>query len=539
METQHTELKEAQESAKKKPTGYDFYREVLGSPRYVVAPMVDGSELAWRILSRYYGAELCYTPMIHAGLYSDGRQTKYRAEQLDLGSAEEGHPSLDRPLIVQFCANHPDTLLNAANLVVNPSSPLPEDIAVDAVDLNLGCPQGIAKKGKYGAFLMDHPDLITQLISHLNQHIPVPVTAKYRRFETAEKTESYTDRLIEAGAQMISLHGRTREQKGQFTGLADWDMMRGAVVRSHERGRPILGNGNVLVARDVTELLRQTGADGAMVAEGNLYNPAIFAPLNGAVMARFRAGLPERFKLALGRVEEEYDDPSGKLGSPESLLEFPTSSKIASQYLAICRTLTTRTASSAIKGHLHKIFRPVFETGRYDDLRNCLAEVSWGSAEPSTDSSASHKRRDRAAYEGLLDRFDEVVRLVKLRLEDDRRVGLLDEHQIDMGLTRTEGESTPAFLARLRVPYSRCQPYVRALVAEQQHAEPRAETARTELADCAGTGCANSAAGRCSWGLCKRCCAQQSAECPAHLRRAELEAERRLSRATAKRARTK
>jgi len=506
----------------KKATGYSFYRSVLGSPRYVVAPMVDASELGWRILSRYYGAELCYTPMIHAGLFADDRQTKYRAEQLDLAAGEEGLPGLDRPLIVQFCANNPDTLLAAAHLVLthhdNPGALPP----VDAVDLNLGCPQGIAKKGKYGAFLMDHLDLISQLISHLHQHLPVPVTAKYRRFDTAEKTESYTERLIEAGAQMLSLHGRTREQKGQFTGLADWEMMRGAIARSHSHGLPILGNGNVLVAADVTRLLADTGADGVMVAEGNLYNPAIFAPLNPPSMASYRAGLPERFKQALAKVEEEYADPDGLLGTPESLLEFPTSTKVASQYLAICRTLQTRTASSAIKGHLYKLFRAVFDTGRYDDLRERLAEVSWATS-PSSASNET-KTRDRPAYERLLDRFQEVVTLVKLRLEDDRRTGVLDEHQIRMGLEREKGESTPSFLGRVRVPYSRCQPYVRAGVAVIPSSSGGA------LVRCGNAllGCVNSGAAKCRFGLCKGCCASES--CEVHLRRAQLEEERRKNK---------
>ena len=68
------------ESEGRRPVNDDFHRKVLRGARKVVAPMVDASELAWRQLARAHGAELCFTPMFHSGVFV--RDEKYRRDNL-------------------------------------------------------------------------------------------------------------------------------------------------------------------------------------------------------------------------------------------------------------------------------------------------------------------------------------------------------------------------------------------------------------------------------------------------------------------------
>ncbi|KMT09749.1 hypothetical protein BVRB_6g127310 isoform A [Beta vulgaris subsp. vulgaris] len=228
----------------------------LGRPKLIVAPMVDCSELPFRMLCRKYGAQAAYTPMLHSRIFTETE--KYRS--MEFTTCQE-----DRPLFVQFCANDPDVLLEAARRV---------EPFCDYVDINLGCPQRIARRGNYGAFLMDKLPVVKSLVENLAQNLQVPVSCKIRIFPNLQDTINYAKMLEEAGCSLLAVHGRTRDQKDQRKIRADWSAIR--EVRNAVR-IPVLANGNIRHIDDVHSCLEATGAEGVLSADALLENPALFA----------------------------------------------------------------------------------------------------------------------------------------------------------------------------------------------------------------------------------------------------------------------
>eukprot|EP00834_Sanchytrium_tribonematis_P005207 NODE_300_length_10433_cov_0.716470.p5 type:complete len:348 gc:universal NODE_300_length_10433_cov_0.716470:8455-9498(+) len=260
-----------------------------GRKPLILAPMVEYSHLPFRIMARRYGADLTVTPMIHSKMY---QQPKYRQKF-----------QLSDKTIAQICGNNVEDVLATCRLL---------EPYVSGIDLNLGCPQGIAARGNYGAFLMESPTKVSEIVKAMSSHISVPISCKVRVFDDYSSSLKWCNLLVDSGAKTITVHGRTRKQRGQNSGLADWNQIKRL---KEELDVPVISNGNILYSSDITESFNYTNCDGLMIAETSLYHPGIFS----------------------GKIKPVWD--------------------FAREYLETCYEYSPDTSIGTQRGHIFKFFR--------------------------------------------------------------------------------------------------------------------------------------------------------------------------------------
>ena len=246
--------------------------EKLGSPRFISAPMVDHSSLAWRTFVKKNGCDLAYTEMLNS--FSFGRSKRWRAQYSDWkdyehvsGSEEltEQAKKLDSPLILQFAGESPELIVQAARFVQHDAA---------AIDLNLGCPQKVAKKGNFGAYLLRDKPLVLKILTKMVNELECPITAKIRIFDSEEETLDMCRAIQDCGVSMLTVHGRTIREANQFCGPANWDRI--AKIKQ-TLSIPVIANGGIGCYADAINCLAHTGADGVMSSEALLENPKMFS----------------------------------------------------------------------------------------------------------------------------------------------------------------------------------------------------------------------------------------------------------------------
>jgi nifR3 family TIM-barrel protein len=145
------------------------------------------------------------------------------------------------------------------------------------VDINMGCPVNKITRNGGGSALLREPDTAARIVEAVAKAVPVPVTVKTRLGWSDQEINilDFAHRLQEAGAQLLTLHGRTRAQG--FSGKARWDWIRR--VKEHLR-IPVIANGDIFSTDAAVKCLEETGADGVMCSRGTMGYPFLVGEID-------------------------------------------------------------------------------------------------------------------------------------------------------------------------------------------------------------------------------------------------------------------
>ena len=142
----------------------------------------------------------------------------------------------------------------------------------DMIDINMGCPVNKVVKGQDGCSLMRNPKLAADLVKAVKDGTDKPVSVKFRLGYTMDELNfvEYGQIMQNAGAEFITIHGRTRSQ--MYSGKADWKL----ISRLKENvDIPVFVNGDIVSIDTAIEALEQSKADGAAIGRGILGDPTL------------------------------------------------------------------------------------------------------------------------------------------------------------------------------------------------------------------------------------------------------------------------
>lgn len=226
----------------------------------LLAPMTGTSDKPFRMLCKSLGAGLTTSEMIVIQEHLlNTNKSKYRLNF-------EGEQA---PISIQIAGSSAQNLAKSAQKAV--------EFGANIIDINMGCPaKKVCNKAAGSALMQDEP-LVQDILESVVKAVNIPVTLKMRTGWSVDNKNAPTIAQIaeQAGIQMLSIHGRTKEDK--YNGMAEYDTIK--IVASQVK-IPVIANGDIISAEKAQQVLDYTNADGIMLGRATQGNPWIFSDVN-------------------------------------------------------------------------------------------------------------------------------------------------------------------------------------------------------------------------------------------------------------------
>ena len=263
--------------------------------RVSLAPMAGITDYVLRSLVRKYSQNaLLTTEMISSEFLA-------QVKGGDIIKREADHS----PISYQISGHKPH-LMRAAAEYLTPMA--------DMIDINMGCPVNKVVKGQDGCSLMRNPALAADLVKAVKDGTNKPVSVKFRLGYTFDELNfvEFGQMMQEAGAEFITIHGRTRSQ--MYSGNADWKMIR---KLKENVDIPVFANGDVTSIDSAIQCLEESGADGVAVGRASMGDPTLI----GRIEHYFATGeklpepsIEEKIKILKTHLDGEIELRGEKVG---------------------------------------------------------------------------------------------------------------------------------------------------------------------------------------------------------------------------------